>query len=302
MRIESDIALGRDGFTTSGRRHDLAVANLPARRWIGRHQLIAFFAFAYALMFGVTFAYIYGLPLPYPVVWFLSIFSPTISALVIAVIAGGRKAAWTVLAGFTRWRVGVRWYLAALFLLLGPLAVAVTYIALGHPARGLLPGVTSWAVLGQFIFTLFSGPLSEEAGWRGFALPRLQARHGALTSSLVLGVMWAAWHIPLYVEGGAAAPGIPLPIFFVIVVILATIFTWLYNNTVGSLVVTTLAHFSFNLTGAFVIGTFGLVPINVFYITAGPLLGLMFILVILYFGPKHLSRKPVSELPVLDAG
>ena len=80
--------------------------------------------------------------------------------------------------------------------------------------------------------------------------------------------------------------------------VLATLFTWLYNNTGGSLVVTVLAHFSFNLTGAFIIGTFGLVPVNVFYMTAGPLLGLMFFLVILYFRPRHLSRKPVAMLPL----
>lgn len=202
-----------------------------------------------------------------------------------------------VLVGFTRWRVGVRWYLAAMFLLLGPLAVAAVYIAMGNSARGLLPGVTAWALVGQLIFTLFSGPLAEEAGWRGFALPRLQARHGALTSSLILGVLWAAWHIPLYVEGGQAAPGISLPIFFVIVLVLSTLFTWLYNNTGGSLVVTVVAHFSFNLTGAFIIGTLGLIPVNVFYMTAGPLLGLMFLAVVLVFGPRHLSHKSVAAMP-----
>ncbi len=279
---------------------DLGITNPSLRRWVAAHQLVTFFALAYALMFAVTFSYILGLPLPYQFVWFLSIFSPTIAALTVAQVSGGRQAVEAVLIGFTRWRVGLRWYLAALFLVIGPLTVAVAYIALGNPPRGLLPGVTAWAVIGQFVFTLFSGPsgpVAEEAGWRGFALPRLQARHSALVSSLILGLLWAGWHIPLYVEGGNAAPGIPLPIFFVILVVLATLFTWLYNNTGGSLVVTTLAHLSFNLTGVFIIGTFGLIPMNLFFMTAGPMLGLMVIVVILCFGPRHLSRKPVVALP-----
>ncbi|HZQ49209.1 MAG TPA: CPBP family intramembrane glutamic endopeptidase [Candidatus Dormibacteraeota bacterium] len=248
-------------------------------------------------MFGVTFAYIYGLPAPYPVVWFLGIFSPTIAGLLIALLSGGRPAAKAMLVGFTRLRLGVRWYLAALSLVLVPLAIALVYIAIGNPARGLLPGVTAWALLGQFVYTLFSGPLAEEAGWRGFALPRLEARHSALTSSLILGTLWAGWHIPLYFQGGSAAPGIPFPIYLVMVVVLATLLTFLYNNTGGSLVITVLAHFSFNLTSVFVTGAFGLIPMNVFFMTAGPALGLMVVIVVAYFGPRYLSRKPVDELP-----
>ncbi len=267
------------------------------RRWVGEHQLVAFFGLTYLLMFGVTFAYIYGLPAPYPVAWFLGIFSPTIAALVVAMLSGGGAAVKAVLAGFTRWRVGLRWYLAALSLVLVPLAIALVYIAMGNPPRGLLPGVSAWALMGQFVFTLFSGPLAEEAGWRGFALPRLEARHSALVSSLILGTLWAGWHIPLYFQGGAAAPGIPFPIYLAMVVVLATLLTCLFNNTGGSLVITVLAHFSFNLTSVFVTGAFGLIPMNVFFMTAGPALGLMVIAAVIYFGPRRLSRKPAAHMP-----
>jgi len=90
------------------RSGDLGLATHSARLWISNHQLIAFFGFAYTLMFGVTFAYVLGLPLPYPVVWFVSIFSPTIAALSIAMLCGGRQAVKGVLAGFTRWKVSPR--------------------------------------------------------------------------------------------------------------------------------------------------------------------------------------------------
>jgi uncharacterized protein len=283
-------------------RTSLAPEASSTRRWIRRHQLLAFFGVTYLLMFGVTFAYIYGLPAPYAVVWFLGIFSPTIAGLLIAMLSGGRPAVKSMLVGFSRWRVGRRWYLAALSLVLVPIAIALVYIAMGNAPRGLLPGVTAWALLGQFVFTLFSGPLAEEAGWRGFALPRLEARHTALTSSLILGTLWAGWHIPLYFQGGSAAPGIPFPIYLVMVVVLATLLTFLYNNTGGSLVITVLAHFSFNLTSVFVTGAFGLIPMNLFFMTAGPALGLMVIVVVAYFGPRYLSRKTADKLPFVIHG
>lgn len=246
---------------------------------------------AYALMFASTFAYIAGVPVPYQLVWFVSIFSPTIAAMSIVFLLGGLPAVWNLLAGFTRWKVGFRWYLAALFLVAAPLAAALIYMVSGNSVKGVAPGVTAWALIGQFVFTMFSGPLSEEAGWRGFALPRLQQRHGAVVASLILGALWAGWHIPLFFESGPARPGIPFPIYFAIVLVLSILFTWLYNNTGGSLVITALAHLSFNLNGAFITGSLGLMPMNLFFMTAGPALGVFVLIVVLYFGPARLSRR-----------
>lgn len=152
-------------------------------------------------------------------------------------------------------------------------------------------------VLGQLIFNLFSGPLAEEAGWRGFALPRLQAKYNALVSSLILGVIWCCWHIPLFFVPGSSQQGIPFPIYLMLVVTLSIYFTWLYNNTGGSLVICVLAHFCFNLSGGFIAGTLGLLPPMVLYIVAGITLVLAVIGIVLYFGGKTLSRKPAEELP-----
>jgi hypothetical protein len=82
----------------------------------------------------------------------------------------------------------------------------------------------------------------------------------------------------------------------VLVVTVTLYLTWLYNNTRGSLVITVLAHFFYNLTG-FLTGPLGLMPPMVFYMTAGPLLGLLVIAGIFVFGPKHLSKKPAAQLP-----
>lgn len=270
------------------------------KAWIQRHPLISFFVLTYAIAFGTTFLYIYLQPgqpnKPWSLSWFLNAFSPTISALILSGIIGGWREVKHLLSGFTRWKVGLRWYLAAAYLFLGPLTVALIYIVLGNPVSGLKPGTTTSILIGQIVFTLFSGPLAEEAGWRGFALPRLQTRYNALASSLILGVIWCFWHIPLFFLPGSSQQGIPFPIYLMLVVTLSVYFTWLYNNTRGSLIITVLAHFSFNMSGGFIAGTLGLLPPMVLYITAGSMLVLSVVAVVLYSGGRSLSRKPI-EVP-----
>jgi uncharacterized membrane protein YccC len=74
-------------------------------------------------------------------------------------------------------------------------------------------------------------------------------------------------------------------------------FTWLYNNTHGSLIITVLAHFCFNLSGGFIAGILGLLPPMILNMAAGSMLVLVVIGIVIYFGPKTLSRKPTGELP-----
>jgi hypothetical protein len=107
----------------------------------------------------------------------------------------------------------------------------MVYIALGNPPDGLTPGITIPMLLGRVVYQLFSGPISEEAGWRGFALPRLQSKYNALVSSLILGVIWTFWHLPLFFLAGSAQKGIPFPIYLVLICTLTLYITWVYNNT-----------------------------------------------------------------------
>ena len=276
------------------------------KTWIQKHPLISFFTLTYAIAFGTTFTFIFLNPdkpsEPWSLEWFLNAFSPTISALILSWIIGGADEVKRLLSGFTRWNVGLRWYFAAAFLFLGPLAFALIYIALGNEVPGIREGLTASAVLGQLVFTLFSGPISEEAGWRGFALPRLHEKANALNSSLILGVIWCCWHIPLFFLPGSSQQGIPFPIYLMLVVTLGIYFTWLYNNAKGSLIITVLAHFSFNMSGGFIAGTLGLLPPMVLYIAAGSMLGLTVLGVVFYFGVKTLSKKPIEELPFHYAG
>jgi uncharacterized protein len=96
-----------------------------------------------------------------------------------------------------------------------------------------------------------SGPLLEEPGWRGFALPHLQAQMGALRGTLVLGALWAGWHLPQYLvpewanQNGGLNPT-PVATFLLMVVAISPVMTWLFNRTRGSLFLVMLAHSSIN--------------------------------------------------------
>jgi membrane protease YdiL (CAAX protease family) len=124
----------------------------------------------------------------------------------------------------------------------------------------------------------------------------LQAKYNALVSSLILGAIWTCWHLPYFFVTGATQMSIPFPIYLVLVTTLTFYITWLYNNTHGSLIITVLAHFFYNLT-AFLTGVLGLMPAMLFYMIAGGLLGLTTIAVVIISGPKYFSKKPVAELP-----
>jgi membrane protease YdiL (CAAX protease family) len=112
------------------------------------------------------------------------------------------------------------------------------------------------------IFLIFSmnaihGGLSEEPGWRGFALPRLQGRFSSLTSSIILGVLWAIWHAPARFGGIEAKTLEDTLIEWVLILFVTVIITWFYNRTKGSILVAALFHASMNTTGGFLPGSLG---------------------------------------------
>jgi uncharacterized protein len=262
---------------------------------VQRHPLWVFFLLTYGLNIAITFTQLFILKIPQTkTVALLQVFTPTISALILSAIIGGKAQVFKLLSGFTRWKVSPWWYLAAFMMTGFPLLIAIVYILLGNPIRGLEPGATDWTLLSSLGFTLLSGPLAEEAGWRGFALPRLQEKHGALASSLFLGLLWACWHLPFYMEPGYAANGMPLPIFLCVVTALSVLFAWIYNNT-GSLLLTVLAHFFFNFSSTFLVQHFGLLPPMWLYIGGGGLMMLLILFAVIVFGPKRLSRQGAPE-------
>ncbi|WP_329000121.1 CPBP family intramembrane metalloprotease [Kribbella sp. NBC_00709] len=166
--------------------------------------------------------------------------SPLVAALIVSAVIGGRTAVAGLLRGFLRWRTGWRWYAVALVL---PPALAILPAYLNMlwdapaPSTALFGSVG--ALLSLFAVRLvnpWDGPLSEEVGWRGFALPRLQQRYSALTANLILAGIVMTWHLRLVASGD-------LPAVALIGTLAATIlFGWLYNSTNGSLLLVYLFH------------------------------------------------------------
>ncbi|MEM1540494.1 MAG: type II CAAX endopeptidase family protein [Candidatus Bathyarchaeia archaeon] len=110
-----------------------------------------------------------------------------------------------------------------------------------------------WLVLWNFVYIFFlGGPLQEEFGWRGYALPRLQARYSALISSVVLGGLWAIWHLPLnlmYLVGPQYQVGLAwLSSTVILFIFVSMLFTWIYNNTDGSVLTALIFHTMLNLS------------------------------------------------------
>lgn len=265
------------------------------KSWISRHQLLSFFILSYAFTWAVALIAMqmknFNGQSP---IGFIMLLGPTVSAFAISAIVGGKAGIKKLLSGFTRWKFSPLWILATLSLTLIPLLVAVGYMLAGNPVKGIAPGTSLAFLLLNALYTLLFGPLAEETGWRGFALPRLQKKYNALLSSLILGVIWAFWHLPFYFISGGGA-GIPFPIYVVLVTTIAIFITWIYNNTKGNLALCMLAHFCFNFNSAFLVGFLGLLPPMVFYISCGAGLGLLILAVILIFGPKNMSKSIKHE-------
>ncbi len=244
----------------SGRHSLLGSAALTSV--MRRHPIVAFFALAYAVSWAMLLV-LYGLlGLPAALVILLQTLGPTIAALVMAGMLDGPAGRRRLLARIRIWRVARRWYAFAL------LGIPAASILAAMVIPGALIGLGDASVVKPAIEFLvymavgfFSGPLFEEPGWRGFALPRMQARMGALRATLVLGALWAAWHLPQYLvpewadENGGLDP-VLIVTFLVMVVAIAPVMTWLFNRTQGSLLLVMLAHASINAAlAAFVVAS-----------------------------------------------
>jgi membrane protease YdiL (CAAX protease family) len=205
----------------------------------------------------------------------------------------GRRDFWKRSINFKQ--IGTAWY--AVILLIFPLVYGLA-ILLDMLLGGTPPGAEAIAQIAaqpaslivMLLMTLMLGPLSEEFGWRGFALDPLQARWSALISALIIGVFWWAWHFPMFFINGTlqnewGVGTVAFWSFAVITVSLSVLFTWIFNNTSRSILTAILLHFMYNSTQTM------LSPLaDRAQIFATGLLVLVAIAVVIFWGPKTLTR------------
>jgi membrane protease YdiL (CAAX protease family) len=251
-----------------------------------RHPLIAFFVSAYALTWWASILYAVH-PNPFPVFPY----GPFLAAIIVLWLTAGKSDVKALLRRIVLWRVGLRWYVVALLLPVA-LALAAVYLNVGlfgAPAPSL-EELGSWPnLLVLFPLTLLiGGPLGEEPGWRGYALPRLQTRRSALLASLILGALIALWHLPLLLTSEE-----PLPpgAFFPEIIAGMVVISWVYNNTQGSVLLAALLHTSHNAIEGFFADMFsGAALVTLYWMLAGVWV-VTAVVVVVVAGPSDLSRE-----------
>jgi len=230
----------------------------PLAEFLKRYSLVA----GIVLMFLLTWPLdlvnsgIVKINLPFILLIFLG-WGFGVAAVIMTGLTLGRKEVIALLKRYLQWRVNWKWYLAAF--LLEPLL-----IALGVYGNALITGVApdfskimayklfgAGATLWLFVVPFFLIDIitnGEEIGWRGYILPRLQAKYSALTSTLILGVVWGFWHLLKFLPHWNTLLFI---LFMLHIMAFAVTQTWLYNSTKGSLLLVAIMHASSNTAGIF---------------------------------------------------
>ena len=252
-------------MNTSMQSSQPASASENLQQWMRQHPLFSFFFMAYAFSWIILIPYVLSewsiLPKAsfYNLFFILHTFGPAVSAYIMFRITEG-KAGWLdVRNRIKQVRAGWVWYA---FILLGIPALILLGILVLPGAPASFQGLPhNFLVSYPFVFILIffgGGPLGEEIGWRGFALPRMQSRYGPLKATLLLGVLWTFWHLEDFLtasQGGGPGTGLSafyfhLPIFLVMVMALAIIMTWVFNHTGGSVFIAILLHASYDTFGS----------------------------------------------------
>lgn len=268
--------------------------------WVKQHALLTYGLLTFGLTWPFMIAEVLGSRgwIPFRLTFsgmglFITLcvaYGPTLAALLVTGLVGGKKGIRTLLGRLLIWRVGWQWYAVTI---LGPGLVFFGAVQL-HALRGgvgqPLPHFTWQTLLLLPVVFLVRGIVNgEEIGWRGFALPQLQTRWNALGSSLILGGIWALFHLPIFFVQGNSVLGSQSEMnpfgFLLSTLASAILVTWVFNNTRGSLLLAYLYHAAVNTWSSEIFRNNSL---------DGALLTLAAaIIVVVIFGPDRLARTPV---------
>lgn len=227
--------------------------------------------------------------------------APSVAALVVLRVTGRRAVITGILNRYRRWRVDLRWYAAAMLLTPGLTLLSLAATAVLEPGfeipptsplGDLLAADAIWVVVLTFPVQLagmmFSSPLLEEFGWRGYAQPALQERMFALPAATLLGVLWGLWHLPL-----TMAYGHDIAAFLAAITAHSILAAWLLNST-GSMLIAMVFHASLNVSQT------SLSTGRADWLAIG-LTWLAVLVVVARTGPAHLARHHRLRLPVPEA-
>ena len=286
----------------------MAESRIP---WVSSHPVAAFVIGAYAFTWLISAPAFFMEESWTPwILIYIGSFGPPVSAAVVTWLQGESVRAWARQIG--RWRVGWVWWIAAFGI---PVAIIVVttgiLVAIGGPVDPTQLSVSPALVAVVFIFGLtVSGGLNEEPGWRGFAQPYLNDRYSATTASLIIGVVWAFWHLPYFFIPITPHSGFTFVNqigWFVGIFLLSVILAWAYNNT-GSVLIVMVLHAMANTADVLLplapeeIVSDGVViesAVATVTVTQLAVQLLVVLLVVAYFGHRSLSRREIPGVAYL---
>jgi len=277
-------------------------------RWIKAHDVLTFFVLTFLITFGTWIPLVLTLPqrdMQYMtgggrLLMLIGLWGPALSAILTAGITQGKVGLKDLFRRLLLWRVPGRWFLV---------------VILGYPVLILLTGLlfsqftnepirfnwSSWSMilaLPSFSLLLQGYFANEELGWRGFALPRMLGRWNALSSSIVLGVIWGFWHMPYFWGIKGISQPFPFHIFLVYIVSISILMTWVFNHTKGSVLIAMIFHILINFIPNYVIALLSLTNIRGFYNAITLVYVAAAILVVTLSGYRTFTGDRESQVPV----
>ncbi|UMZ73746.1 CPBP family intramembrane glutamic endopeptidase [Natranaerofaba carboxydovora] len=248
---------------------------------VKHYPIVSFFVLAYLISWTFWLPFIFSST---SIFWLLGGFGPLIAAVLVVFNNEGKSQAKQFIKGIFRLKVALGWYFFALIL---PIIIYYfayqMYLFRGGTVEDFVTPSIFFYPIALIFATLFGGG-QEEVGWRGFALPRLQSKYSPFTSSVILGVMWAFWHIPLFYASATYQANFPFGWYLLNTIFLSIIFTWFFNSTGGSIFIAMLLHGAVNAPS-------GWVPLELMSSYSYMTLSTFFVSVILIIVTKN---KPLS--------
>jgi membrane protease YdiL (CAAX protease family) len=277
------------------------------KAFIKSHPLLSYFALVFAISWGAVLIVVgpsgflgtkeipQGLE---PFLYVAMVLGPSVAGILFTGLLHGRAGLREFGSRLLRWRVGARWYAVAL--LTAPLLMMSVLLALSLTSPVYLPGIFITDDKASVLLSAVAGGLVagifEELGWTGFAIPKMRLRHGVLATGLAVGVLWGAWHFPLF-SGSSVTSGVVPPALYLLVLLFSVLpafrvlMVWVYDRT-GSLLVAILMHVS--LTASTLIfmplATSGVTAVSYDLVLAAALWVVVGVVALANGG--HLSRQP----------
>lgn len=224
------------------------------KKAVKQNPFLFFLLFTFAISWGTGFPTVF-IPGKFEGLSYLSNFGPALGALIVIGIVEGPDGIKRLFRSLFQWRVKFIWYLVVL---LGPALTMMTAVIFYYAftGNGLAQSFNDWlsvfpqhllVVVSLFIFMMI-GIWGEEIGWRGFALPRLQKIYHPVSASLILGAIWAVWHLPLFFIENSPQAEMGMAYFFLATLGYSILYSWIFNGSKESLFMIWLLHSMNNAT------------------------------------------------------